>query len=269
MTIHSLLITGGTGFIGTQLQQHFAQKNIAVTVLKRNQLIEGHFDAIINLAGHPLNKNRWNEKIKKLIYDSRINTTRHLVDYIKHTEKKPKLLISGSAIGYYDAENTFTHKLCKDWEEEACKAEQYGVRVCLMRTGIVLGKNGGALATMVPPFKLGLGAQLGNGEQWMSWIHMEDVVNIVDFIIHHPELNGPINFTAPNPVKHKAFVQLLAKTLHRPCLLKFPDGLVKILFGEMGQELLLNGKAILPDKILQTGYNFRFADLTDALRDLL
>ncbi|MDX2164707.1 MAG: TIGR01777 family oxidoreductase [Gammaproteobacteria bacterium] len=268
MTISTLLITGGTGFIGTQLQKHFAKKNIAVTLLKRDSPIEGTFDGIINLAGHPLNKNRWNQKIKKLIYDSRISTTQRIVDYIKNTPHKPKFLISGSAIGYYEAENTFSHKLCHDWEKTAREAENYGVRVCLMRTGIVLGKNGGALATMLPAFKLGLGAQIGNGLQWMSWIHMNDLINMIDFIITHEEINGPVNFTAPHPVTHKAFVQTLAKTLHRPCLLKLPEFIVKMLFGQMGQELLLTGKPILPDKVLSLGYHFKFPLLKEALNDI-
>ncbi len=266
-----ILITGGSGFIGSQLNQHFTQRGYRVSNHPRGQAIslDKAYDVIINLAGHSLNKNRWNSQVKKLIYDSRLQTTQRIIDYVREVSVKPKLLISGSAIGYYEAENTFAHQLCSDWEAKAREAEQYGVRVCLMRTGIVLGKQGGALATLLFPFKLGLGAQLGSGSQWMSWIHMEDLINTVEYMLDHHALAGGINLTAPNPVTHKEFMQTLAAVLHRPCFLKFPPWLVKLLFGEMGEELLLNGKRILPEQLAKSGYTFRFERLDVALRNLL
>jgi uncharacterized protein (TIGR01777 family) len=266
-----ILVTGGSGFIGSRLCQHLVQMGHRVLIHTRGSAIavNNYYDVIINLAGHSLVKNRWSPKVKQLIYESRLSTTRNIIDYIKNTPIKPKVFISGSAIGYYESENTFSHKLCADWENEALKAKDLGVRVCLLRTGIVLGKKGGALATMVPPFKLGLGAQLGDGHQWMSWIHMDDVIGIITYLIEHNEINGPINMTSPNPVNHREFVQTLAKILHRPCLLKFPKGLVRILFGEMAEELLLKGEKILPDRIIASGYKFKFMSLSEALKEIL
>lgn len=294
-----ILISGGTGFIGTQLSQYFTKSGHQVTIFTRNlykinnrshsvnyitELDSNNpaYDVIINLAGESLNKNRWNAKVKKQIYESRIKTTQKIIDYIKTAVVKPQLLISGSAIGFYGnsldqvftessepADKGFTHNLCHDWETTALQASQYGVRVCLIRTGIVLGKDGGALKQMIIPFKLGLGAQLGDGMQWMSWIHMDDVIKSIEYLIYHTDLNGPFNLTSPTPVTNKLFTFELAKIFKRPCFLIFPNFMVKIMFGQMGEYLLLKGQKVIPDRLIKSGYSFKFSNLEDALKNIL
>jgi uncharacterized protein (TIGR01777 family) len=192
------------------------------------------------------------------------------------------LLISGSAVGFYgDSPDTvftenskqenggFSHQLCQDWEAAAMQATHYGVRVCISRTGIVLGKNGGALKQMLLPAKFGMNAILGSGEQWVSWIHLDDLIAAMDFLIHQPELNGPFNLTAPNPVSNKTLSKTLAKILHRPCFLRFPSPMVKMLFGEMGEALLLVSQKVIPEKLSEAGYQFQYPDLEQALKELL
>ena len=282
-----ILIVGGTGFIGSYLAKGLCDRAL-VSVMGRGD----HFqdfeipDVIINLAGEPLGKRRWNEKVKKQIYDSRIQTTAKINAYIQTLFKKPKLFLSGSAIGIYGnsldlvfTEDTpispkdfskwdFSQKLVHDWEEEAIKASQFGVRVCLLRTGIVLGKNGGALQQMLPPFRLGLGAVLGTGEQWMSWVHMEDILGAIGFLIDH-EIEGPVNLTAPTPVRNQEFSKQIASTLNRPLFFKLPQFLVRSLFGEMADSLLLKGQNVVPHKLKELGYHFKFDTLKSALDDLL
>jgi uncharacterized protein (TIGR01777 family) len=239
------------------------------------------YDIIINLAGAPLNTQRWTKHVKALIYNSRIHTTQKVIDYIQAAVIKPQLLISGSAIGFYGnghqavftessppADAGFTHRLCADWEKLALTAATCGTRVCTIRTGIVLG-DGGVLAAMLPAYKWGLGAQLGNGLQWMSWVHIDDLVGMVHYLMTHPSLTGPVNMTAPHPVTHLTFSRHLAKALHRPCVLKLPPFLVRLIFGEMGDTLLLQGQKVLPEKITQAGYQFQFPHLDHALKNIL
>lgn len=290
-----ILITGGTGFIGSKLCAHFIRSNYQITVLTRDtrkkhnlplsielisdlQNSSASYDVIINLAGEPLFKKRWNAQFKQILRDSRIHTTQKVIDYIKSAQKKPQLLISGSATGFYGdslnsifTENSapenggFAHELCRDWEAVAMQASEYGVRVCISRTGIVLEKSGGALKQMLPAFKLGLGAILGDGQQWVSWIHMDDYVSAIDFLIHHNELNGPFNLTAPNPVTNKTLTKTLAKSLNRPTFLKFPAAMVNILFGEMGGALLLASQNVIPKKLSEAGFIFKYPKLEQAL----
>lgn len=294
-----LLISGGTGFIGSTLCEHFIRSGHEVTVLTRDthkkynlpssiKLIddlensEKPYDVIINLAGEALFKKRWTTEFKKILKDSRISTTQKIIDYIKSAKIKPNLLISGSAVGFYGdsldqifTENTepakkdFAQELCRDWENTAMQASEYGVRVCLSRTGIVLGKNGGVLKKMLLPAKFGMSAILGSGEQWISWIHMDDMVGAIEFLIQHPELNGPYNLTAPNPITNKTLTKTLAKILNRPSFLKFPPAIVKILFGEMGEALLLSGQKVIPEKLIKAGYIFKHPTLDEALKSLL
>ena len=234
------------------------------------------------MAGEPLNKNRWNDPVKKVIYDSRIQSTQKIVDYIKTAKVKPKLLVSGSAIGFYGASSTknfsedtkpadhsFMHKICADWEAEGIKASEYGVRVCIIRTGIVLDRKKGALAEMVAPFKLGLGTQLGNGKQWMSWIHIDDVVGAIDFLVDNVKLSGPFNLASPGTVTNAQFTKDLAKVLKRPSFLKLPDFMVKLLFREMGEALLLKGQRVIPHNLMKAGYKFKFPTLEEALKDII
>ncbi len=294
-----ILITGGTGFIGAHLSKHFLKSGHNVSILTRNlhkinnslenlkyitelSNTDKPYDIVINLAGESLNANRWTEKLKRELYESRIKTTQKIIDYIKIASIKPKLLISGSAIGFYGsslervftedsepANKKFTHVLCNDWEKIALQASEYHVRVCLIRLGIVLGKEGGALNKMIIPFKLGLGAQLGNGKQWMSWIHIRDVVYSIEYLINHSDLKGPFNLTSPIPVMNKKFTQELAKTLKKRSLLVLPNFIVKILFGEMGESLLLKGQKVMPHRLTKAGYSFKFLKLENALEDIL
>jgi uncharacterized protein (TIGR01777 family) len=293
-----ILIVGGTGFIGSYLCREFLKQGHAISVLTRTPEAPStlpsavkrigefdtrtSYDVIINLAGAPLNKPRWNTRIKQIIYDSRIHTTQKIIDYIQAASIKPQLLISGSAIGFYGngqnvvftessppADAGFTHRLCADWEKVALTASTFGTRVCTIRTGLVLGKGGGVLAAMLPAFKWGLGAQLGDGLQWMSWVHMDDLIGMINYLITHPALIGPVNLTAPHPVTHLTFIQTLAKTLHRPCFLKLSPPLVKLIFGEMGETLLLQGQKVIPDKMIEAGYEFQFPYLDIALKNIL
>lgn len=295
-----LLIVGGSGFIGQNLCKHFIKNNIKIDVFTRslnnkkssnnlvnfinelNPAANNYYDIIINLAGEALNKNRWNEKVKQNIYDSRIQTTQKIINFIANSPAKPKLLISGSAIGFYGnhpdkifteesdaADHGFTNKLCNDWENIAKQAMQYGTRVCLIRTGIVLGSNSGALKEMLTPFKLGLGSYLGNGKQWMSWVHIDDVVGAIEFLIKNEDLSGPFNLSSPKAVTNKNFSLELAATLNRPCFFKMPNFIVELMFGEMAKTLLLQGQRVEPEKLLKAGYKFKFPALEDALRSIL
>ncbi|MFV2005587.1 MAG: TIGR01777 family oxidoreductase, partial [Gammaproteobacteria bacterium] len=243
------------------------------------------FDVVINLAGQGIADKRWTQTIKKQIRDSRIITTQKLITYLQTAEKKPELLISGSAIGYYGnqgekpvdehmsgdspGDRNFSSKLCLDWEHEAQQAEKLGIRVCYLRTGIVLGKNGGALSKMLPAFKLGLGGPMSNGRQWMSWIHIDDLIGIILHVINNKDINGAINGTAPNPVTNKVFSSTLARVLKRPAFLSMPAFVLKLLLGEMAQELLLSGQRVIPKKILDAGYDFQYTELENALHEVV
>ena len=293
-----ILITGGTGFIGSSLCSRLIEENHDVVVLSRHsetiklpalgidklELLNDDvfFDVVINLAGEPIANKRWTDKQKQRILSSRLDTTRKLIEYFKRTEHKPKVLISASAIGYYgigetneainedaSGDESFSSQLCQQWEAVALEAEILGVRTCLLRTGIVLGKRGGALSKMLLPFKFGLGGKIGSGKQWMSWIHLDDLVGIILYCIDHDELNGPVNGTSPNPVTNEVFTKTLGKVLKFPTILTMPAIVVKILMGQMGEELLLAGKNILPVKILNAGYKFKYEKLEKALLSLI
>jgi hypothetical protein len=240
------------------------------------------FDVVINLAGQGIADKRWSKSVKQALIDSRINTTKDLYSYLKDVLVKPDVFISGSALGFYgvqpsdtkidetgEVDNCFSSKLCQQWEAEAQKIEALGIRTCYLRTGIVLGNNGGALAKMLPPFKLGLGGPIGSGKQWMSWIHRDDLIGMINFAIECETVSGAINGTAPEPVINKDFTKTLAKVLKRPAFFPMPAIIVKLLFGQMGDELLLAGKRVVPAKIIQAGYHFKFKTLESALRDVV
>jgi len=295
-----ILITGGTGFIGRALIQNLTEQGYDVTVLSRNldavekigvpgvkvlnnldQLKpEDSYQIIINLAGAPIFDARWSDARKQVIRDSRINLTRQLVTCMAAMTVKPELLISGSAIGYYgdqgDAVLTeqsttrtdFSQQLCVDWENEAKKAEQFGIRVCLIRTGLVLGDGGGLLQRMLLPFKLGLGGRLGNGQQWMSWIHRQDWIAIALRMITDLSMHGAYNATAPNPVTNNEFTSTLAQGLKRPALLPVPACLLKMLLGEMSG-LVLGSQRVVPERLQSEGFTFQYTDLSSALTEVL
>jgi uncharacterized protein (TIGR01777 family) len=290
----NLLITGGTGFVGSALCSRLLEEQHKIVVLSRDpesikppikavanldQLSNDDiFDVVINLAGEPIANKRWNDQQKKRIFGSRIETTEALIEYFKKSKHKPKLLINGSAIGYYGTAKTndnideksgcddsFSSQLCQKWEAAALEAESLGIRTCLIRTGIVLGKNGGALSKMLPPFKMGLGGRIGYGKQWMSWIHLDDLVGIILYCINNDDLKGAVNGTSPNPVINEVFTKTLGTALKRPTIFPMPEIVIKLLMGQMGEELLLSGKRVLPRKALDAGYIFKYKTLEDAL----
>ncbi|HUW76545.1 MAG TPA: TIGR01777 family oxidoreductase [Gallionella sp.] len=295
-----ILITGGTGLIGQQLCKSLSAQGHALTVLSRNpdsvpakcgenvkalaSLDEWQpgraFDAVINLAGEPIVDARWSEQRKQVLWDSRITLTETLVQRIAAARHKPVVLLSGSAVGYYGdrgdavldetapAGTDFPAQLCKAWEDAALAAEASGVRVCLLRTGLVLSRRGGLLGRMLLPFRLGLGARLGNGKQWMSWIHIDDYVAILLELLRDEQASGPYNMTAPHPATNREFTATLARALHRPAPFLMPSWLLKSVMGERAC-LLLEGQKVLPQKIESAGYRFAFAKLPDALQDLL
>jgi uncharacterized protein (TIGR01777 family) len=235
---------------------------------------------VINLAGAPIFDARWSDARKQIIRDSRINLTQQLVSGLAKMSTKPELLISGSAIGYYGdhgatiltehsgVKEDFSQQLCADWENEAKKAEQFGIRVCLIRTGLVLGEEGGLLQRMSLPFKWCLGGRLGTGQQWMSWIHREDWIAIALKMIIDATMSGAYNATAPNPVTNSQFTKALADALNRPALLPVPAWLLKKLLGEMS-ELVLGSQRVFPERLLAAGFKFKYATLSSALTQLL
>jgi len=295
-----ILVTGGTGFIGNELTRCLLDKDFHVTILSRfpdlarrhcgiGVNVIGHFDEIkaddtynivINLAGAPIFGARWSDSRKEILRDSRIKFTQKLVSCMSSMAIKPELLISGSAIGYYGyqgdialteqsaTKTDFSQQLCFDWEHEANKATELGVRVCLIRTGLVLGKNGGLLGRMLLLYKLGLGGRLGNGRQWMSWIHRKDWVAIALRMIAEPSMQGSYNATTPNPVSNDEFSHTLANTLKRPALLPLPAWLLKKLLGEMS-ELVLGSQRVLPERLLAEGFEFQYSNLSNALVDII
>ena len=295
----NILITGGTGFIGHALVNSLLKEGHKVTVLSRtpdsvNKIIgnklttlsnldqlssEDSFQVIINLAGAPIFDNHWSETRKKVIRDSRIKLTEQLLAYIERAGVKPELLISGSAIGYYgDQGNSvlneaspvhpdFSQRLCADWESTAQQAERFGVRVCLIRTGLVLAYDGGLLQRMLRPFNLGLGGTLGNGQQWMSWIHRDDWISIAKTMINNQTMQGAYNATAPHPVTNSAFTKILAQHLKRPALLPLPAWLLKLLLGERS-DLVLASQRVLPERLLAEGFSFQYPELLSALTEI-
>lgn len=296
------LITGGTGFIGSALCEHLLRGGHSIMIQTRHpESVHGNiasierledlsseevFDVVINLTGEPIANKRWSDGQKQKIINSRLETTEGLVEFFRRAGQKPELFISGSAIGFYGIENSdetidedideedlgdssFSSQLCQQWEASAMQAKLLGIRTCLLRTGIVLGEGGGALAKMTLPFKLGLGGKMGSGNQWMPWIHLDDLVGMIDYCVHHPDISGPINGTAPNPVTNAEFTTALGNVVKRPTILPMPGFVVKLLMGQMGEELLLAGKKVIPLKAQQAGFQFKYEYLDDALSDIL
>ena len=296
-----LLITGGTGFLGRALVRHWLNAGHQITVLSRDpascqQLLGNqiqsinnlnllpaaiHFDAIINLAGSPIFGGWWTAKRKQQMRDSRIGLTHQLLAFVRQLPAKPEVFINGSAIGIYgdqgdttiteafrSTSTDFARQLCHDWEQAAEEFTNLGIRVCLIRTGLVLDQEGGLLQNMLPGFKLGLGGRLGNGQQWMAWIHRQDWVAIADRLLNDASLSGAFNATAPQPVTNSEFTRRLAAQLHRPAILHLPAFLLKILLGEMAS-VLLGSQRVLPQRLLELGFTFRYNDLDSALQHIL
>jgi uncharacterized protein (TIGR01777 family) len=296
----TILVSGATGFIGSHFCQKAQQQGARVIALTRSidkarhllpsvaaiQNIEelsslDKIDYVVNLAGEPLVSGRWNTVRKQAFFESRVGFTNRLFEYFKTCPEPPKTIISGSAVGYYGPQcgklldeaakshNSYSHYLCSEWEHSALQFNQLGTRVCCLRTGIVLGAKEGALGRMLPPFRLGLGGRLGSGKQWMPWIHIEDVIDIIIHCFKRSDIKGGINASSPNPVTNKQFSQTLGSVLSRPAILPMPAPVARLLFGEMADELLLTGQRAYPRKALESGFGFNYPDLRPALENLL
>jgi uncharacterized protein len=294
------LVTGASGFIGKHLVGHLLSQGHPVNYLARKRSLGldsraaffswnlpepppldcmGRLDAVIHLAGEPVAQ-RWNTEVKRRIRDSRIQGTRALVDAIEKLKHKPSVLVSASAIGYYgDRGDTvlteeaqpgtgFLANLCVAWECEAMRAVQSRLRVVPVRISVVLGADGGALPKMVQAFRLGLGGTLGDGKQWMSWIHVDDLVNLLQFAAENPAVAGPLNGATPTPVTNREFTSELAALLHRPALFRIPRFVLRASMGELGPEIIKSLRTI-PEAAERRGFRFRFADLSDAIRNSL
>ncbi len=292
-----VLITGASGLIGKALQRSFEKKGYEMLLASRSEpkderhiqwnpdtgfadadlpRLEG-IDAVVHLAGESISAIRWSEEKKKAIRDSRVFGTRSMIETFDKLEQRPKTFITGSAIGFYGdrgddvmtessaAGKTFLAEISKEWEAESRRAEDLGIRTVLLRTGIVLSKDGGALATMMTPFKLGVGGVVGSGKQWMSWISLDDVVGIINFALENENVRGAVNVTAPNPVTNEEFTKTLGSVLYRPTFLPLPEFAVHMVFGEMGDALLLDSTRVVPKRMLDAGYEFKFTDLKTAL----
>lgn len=296
-----ILIAGGTGFIGKAMLREWASQH-AIEVLTRDpskaqltpnaravgwdgktlgawtQHLEGA-DVLINLAGETIAQ-RWNPEVKQRLWDSRVKTTELLVQAVLNAQSPPRVMLQASAIGIYDQkpETTcdedsppatgFLADLGKAWEAAAQPVSGRGVRLCYMRIGIVLGEGGGALERMLTPFKLGVGGPIGSGKQWLSWIHLDDIVGAAAFLMARDDLSGAFNFTAPNPVTMNEFAKTLGKVLLRPAVFRAPAFALRLMMGEMA-ELVLEGSRVLPKRLLEAGYEFRYPTLETALRSLL
>lgn len=296
-----ILITGGTGFIGRALSHDLQEAGHEVLILTRRKEysapptikvvtwsppkliltdIMSGIDAIVNLAGESIFGRRWTKRQKDLIRSSRIDTTRAIVESIKNADQRPRLLISASAVGYYGphgdeyvTEETplgddFLAKLAKDWEAEALKAQELAVRVVLMRLGIVLEMDGGALPKMALPFKFFAGGPVGSGRQWFSWIHRDDVLGIIKFLLEDETISGAVNATAPNPVRNREFSSALGMALRRPSSFSVPGFLVRVALGEFG-DVILQGQRVIPERLLNAGYQFKYPEINEALKAIL
>ena len=279
-----ILISGSSGLIGSALKVNLEGEGHTVATLPRTYEDPIDFsgvDAVIHLGGEPIATGRWTAEKKQRIRESRIKGTAQLAEQIARSENKPSVFICSSAIGYYgnrDAdeldENSaigtgFLPETCKEWEDATLYAEAAGIRTVRLRTGIVLSTAGGALQKMLTPFKLGGGGILGTGQQYMSWISLDDVVSIIRFLIDNESISGSINLVSPNPVSNREFTKTLGKVLKRPTILPMPAFAVRLLFGEMGEALLLSSARVYPHKLLQSGYEFKHPTLEPALRSIL
>lgn len=296
-------LTGSTGMIGSAIYEWLTQRGHTVTRLVRSTTIKKFsendiiwdpdqkaidlkrldgYDAVIHLAGASISDQRWTAKYKKVILDSRVEGTKFLAQSLCKLKHPPKKFFCASAVGYYGnhpaqtvldetglSGDGFLAQVTRQWELAAQSAQDAGISVIAMRFGVVLDTRGGALAKMLPPFYWGLGGPIGCGEQMMSWIALWEIPQIIYFLAAQNAVKGPVNFTAPQPVTNREFAQLLGNVIHRPAVLPLPSFAVSVLFGEMGQELLLKGANVVPRRLLDAGYNFAYPDLHSALVSIL
>jgi uncharacterized protein (TIGR01777 family) len=298
-----ILITGGTGFVGTQLTSRLIKDNHEVTILTRSlkgakgsspgvyylegdptrngpwqEAIKNH-DALINLAGASI-FSKWTEEHKKAIRESRVNTTQNIIEGIPPQSQKGFTLFSTSAVGYYgfhkDEElieesppgNDFLARIAVEWEGEALKAREKGARVVITRFGIVLGEKGGALGQMIPLFEKYIGGPIGSGRQWFSWVHIKDLTEAFAFLLKHPEISGPVNVCSPNPVRNRDLAKALGKALHKPSFMPAPGFMVKWVLGEFGS-VILEGQKVIPRRLLESGFTFQYPDIDAALKKIV
>lgn len=298
-----LLVTGASGFIGTALCQQLLEQGHSLTLFTRGSPPNANtgakrwlhwtpgtlrswesemdgLDGVINLTGEPIAARKWTNTQRRRLEKSRVDATHVLVQACAKAPHKPKFLINASAVGYYGPHGDeilteeaphgedFLSLLCRDWEEEAIMAEQYGMRVVRLRTGIVLGPDGGALAKMMTPYRFYLGGPLGSGKQWMSWIHLEDQVRLVLHVISNPQASGAINATSPNPVQNEEFSRALGKALKRPSWFPAPAFALRMKLGALA-EMLLTGQRVVPAAAQRLGFEFHYPDLPEALQACL
>lgn len=295
-----VLVTGATGFIGRRVIEGLVADGHDVIALVRAPnpdvlqmrpltLVTGLdqisddavINAIVNLAGEPIANGLWTKAKRARIVASRLNVTNDVVNLIDRLQVKPKVLVSGSAIGWYglwddeelsetsSGRDCFSRQICVAWEEAARRAEAHGVRVVLLRTGLVLGTEGGMLTQMLTPFEFGLGGPMGDGRQWMSWIDRDDLVRLIGHVIATDAMRGPVNGTAPAPVTNVAFTRALGEALNRPALMRVPAWPLRVIAGDLARELLLGGQRVLPDVAHATGFRFRHATVEAALASIL
>ncbi|MGI8811855.1 MAG: TIGR01777 family oxidoreductase [Pyrinomonadaceae bacterium] len=292
-----ILITGASGLIGKALQESFRAKGHEMLLASRkdpqndneikwdmkNGFAEPHrlegVDAVIHLAGENVSGLRWTDEKKRAIRDSRVLGTRSVVRAIAAMQRKPSIFLATSAIGFYGDRgdevvtessapgDTFLSEVSKAWENESRRAEDAGVRTVLLRTGIVLSKDGGALAAMLTPFKFGVGGVIGSGKQWMSWISIDDVVRVFGFALEKDDLRGAVNVVSPEPVTNEVFTKTLGDVLHRPTILPLPAFAINMIFGEMGDALLLASTRVQPERLIDAGYAFEYTNLKKAIEN--
>jgi uncharacterized protein (TIGR01777 family) len=294
-----ILISGSHGLVGTALIKSLESEGHEVFSLVRYAprshaevewspdrysialaMIEG-FDAVVNLAGESIAEGRWTDDKKRRIRESRVKGTKLLGDALANLTKPPRTFICASAIGYYGNRgdeiltetsapgDDFLAEVCVEWEKATALATQKGIRVVNARFGVILDKNGGALAKMLPPFRMGVGGKVGSGKQWMSWIALDDVVGGIKFALANDSLKGPVNFVAPAPVPNAEFTKTLGKVLSRPTLFPIPAFGVRLMFGEMGDALLLSSQRVEPARLISEGYQFQYSPLEVALPNVL
>ena len=295
-----IVVSGSSGLVGAALVAALRQENHSVLRLIRSgrqssagdvawnpesgeidtAKIEGS-DAIVHLAGASIADGRWNENRKRVLRTSRVDATQNLIKSLKSLRQPPKVFICSSAIGYYGdrgdemlteasaAGRGFLVEVARDWESAALGAELIGMRTVLLRFGVILASHGGALPKMLPPFKLGLGGKLGSGRQWMSWILLDDVIGVIRAAIQSVGWRGPINVVSPNPVTNEEFTRTLARVLNRPAIFPAPKAMLRLMFGEMADAMLLASQRVIPEKLVAAGYPFSHANLETALRSIL
>jgi uncharacterized protein (TIGR01777 family) len=297
-----IIVSGASGLVGTALTASLRVQGHTVLHLVRKRTpqetssaeirwdplsaqvdvpaLEGA-DAVVHLSGANVSKGRWTPARKRVLSSSRLDSTRVLVDSLARLRQKPRVFISASAVGYYGNRgdeiliestgpgNDFLSHLARDWEAEAMRASQAGMRAVILRFGVILSSEGGALPEIIRPFKFGVGGRLGSGRQWMSWIALPDAVDIIESSMANAGWNGPLNAVAPEPVRNSEFAEIVGRVLHRPAILPAPGFMLRLALGEMADALLLSSQRAIPERLLQSGYAFKFPDLEAALRTML